>query len=97
VTQSSGHAARTEVTIFVTSSRSRPVTPDRLPLVGRLVDGLYVATGHFQMGIVSAPATSLALYELLLHGRSSLPIDAFSPDRFSQPSGIQRNDGFRED
>jgi glycine/D-amino acid oxidase-like deaminating enzyme len=46
-------------------------------------DGLYVATGHFKMGILSAPATAEALVGLMVAGRSPLPIDEFSPLRFA--------------
>jgi glycine oxidase len=62
----------------------RPVARDQLPCVGGgQYEGLYVATGHFKMGILSAPATAEALVGLLVAGRSPLPIDAFSPLRFA--------------
>jgi glycine oxidase len=62
----------------------RPVVVDQLPCVGAgSADGLYVATGHFKMGILSAPATAEALVGLMVAGRSPLPIDAFSPLRFA--------------
>ena len=65
----------------------RPVVGDQLPCVGGgLYDGLYVATGHFKMGILSAPATAEALVGLMVAGRSPLPIDAFSPLRFANQS-----------
>ncbi len=61
----------------------RPRAEDEVPLVGEsVVAGLYYATGHYSMGITSAPATAEALTGLLLRGRSPLPIDAFSPRRF---------------
>jgi glycine/D-amino acid oxidase-like deaminating enzyme len=42
-----------------------------------------VATGHFKMGIVSAPAAAEAISSLIVNGRSSLPIAAFAPARFA--------------
>jgi glycine oxidase len=62
----------------------RPVVPaDRLPLIGPDARaGLYHATGHFTMGILSAPATAEAVAGLILDGQSPLPVAAFAPTRF---------------
>src|SRR5207245_10952784 len=48
----------------------RPVTDDGLPLIGRIpgVAGAYVATGHGPWGMLNAPATGLALRELIADG-----------------------------
>jgi glycine oxidase len=71
-------------TLLETWTGLRPVTPDRLPIVGAgPLDGLFVATGHFTMGILSAPATAEAIAGLILSGRSPLPVEAFSPHRFA--------------
>jgi glycine/D-amino acid oxidase-like deaminating enzyme len=62
----------------------RPVTDDNLPLIGRVpeVAGAYVATGHGPWGILNAPATGLALAELILDGAaSSLDLRPFDPAR----------------
>jgi glycine/D-amino acid oxidase-like deaminating enzyme len=62
----------------------RPVTDDGLPLIGR-VPGLasaYVATGHGPWGMLNAPATGLALAELITRGASAaVDLDAFDPAR----------------
>jgi glycine oxidase len=61
----------------------RPRAADEQAVVGAgEPDGLYWATGHYGMGILSAPATAEALAGLLLHGESPLPIGAFAPNRF---------------
>jgi glycine oxidase len=60
----------------------RPLTPDFLPVVGKVTDGLFVASGHYMTGIMSAPATIDAVAGLVTQGKSPLPIDAFSPHRF---------------
>jgi glycine oxidase len=62
----------------------RPVvTADHLPVVGAAASpGLFYATGHYTMGILSAPATAEALTGLIVDGESPLPIEAFSPSRF---------------
>ena len=51
----------------------RPVTDDGLPLIGRVpgLAGAYVATGHGPWGMLNAPATGLALAELIVDGRAS--------------------------
>jgi glycine oxidase len=61
----------------------RPRSADELPIVGAgEPDGLYWATGHYGMGILSAPATAEAMAGLILQGSSPLPIDEFTPKRF---------------
>jgi len=54
-------------------------TPDRDPLVGRIRDGLYVATGFQGHGFMRAPAIGERLAEEILDGGR---IDAFDPTRF---------------
>ena len=61
----------------------RPVTDDGLPLIGRVpgVAQAYVATGHGPWGMLNAPATGLALAELITAGVSSLDLRPFDPAR----------------
>jgi glycine/D-amino acid oxidase-like deaminating enzyme len=62
----------------------RPVTDDGLPLIGRVpgVDQAFVATGHGPWGILNAPATGLALAELIAEGTaSSVDLRPFDPAR----------------
>ncbi|THE66151.1 FAD-binding oxidoreductase [Salinadaptatus halalkaliphilus] len=54
-------------------------TPDRNPLVGRLEDGLYVATGFQGHGFMRAPAIGQRVATDVLGGDG---IDAFDPTRF---------------
>ena len=50
----------------------RPVYVDGLPLLGRVpgIGGAYIATGHSCWGILNAPASGLALTELIVDGRA---------------------------
>jgi glycine/D-amino acid oxidase-like deaminating enzyme len=60
----------------------RPVTDDGLPLIGRVpgAAGAYVATGHGPWGMLNAPATGLALAELIADGAAKLvDLRAFDP------------------
>ncbi|MGH7306894.1 MAG: NAD(P)/FAD-dependent oxidoreductase [Candidatus Rokuibacteriota bacterium] len=62
----------------------RPVTDDGLPLIGGVpgLPGAFVATGHGPWGILNAPATGLALAELVADGAAALvDLRAFDPAR----------------
>ena len=62
----------------------RPVTDDGLPLIGRVpgLRGAFVATGHGPWGMLNAPATGLALAELIADGATSLvDVRPFDPER----------------
>ena len=60
----------------------RPVTQDGLPLIGKVGEGAYVATGHSVWGILNAPATGEALSELIVDGVArSTDLMPFDPGR----------------
>ena len=62
----------------------RPVTDDGLPLIGRVpgLRGAFVATGHGPWGMLNAPATGLALAELIADGTPALvDLRPFDPAR----------------
>lgn len=62
----------------------RPVVDDGLPLIGPIsgARGAYVATGHGPWGMLNAPATGLALSELIADGAArSVDLRPFYPDR----------------
>ena len=62
----------------------RPITPDRLPLLGRApeLENAYVATGAGRSGILLGPAMGKAAADLITTGESAIPIDPFDPRRF---------------
>ena len=62
----------------------RPYTPDGLPLLGETASlkGFYLAAGHEGDGIALSPITGKLIAELVATGRTSYPIDLFSPNRF---------------
>lgn len=63
----------------------RPDTPDHLPILGGTpFEGYFVATGHFRNGILLAPITGKLLGELITCGTTSMPLEPFSPLRFSR-------------
>lgn len=64
----------------------RPYSADSFPIIGAFPDvpGLIVATGHSRKGILLGPISGKLVAELILDGKTSLPIDPFSPLRFAR-------------
>lgn len=62
----------------------RPMTPDGLPILGRLgeLENAYVSTGHAMLGLTLAPASAAAISGLVLRGETSPSLERFSADRF---------------
>jgi glycine oxidase len=70
----------------------RPDTPDHLPVIGATeISGLIFATGHYRNGILLAPITARSIRELIVGGKTSLDISAFSPLRFSGTAEADRS------
>lgn len=62
----------------------RPMTPDGLPVIGRLrpYDNVYLATGHAMLGVTLAARTSSELAGMILGGGTPDVLVPFSPRRF---------------
>ena len=76
--------ALAEAQILKRQACYRPVTDDGLPLIGRVpgVAGAYVGTGHGPWVMLNAPATGLALAELITQGvASTVDLRPFDPAR----------------
>jgi glycine oxidase len=61
---------------------SRPGTPDNGPILGRLADGLVLATGHYRNGILLSALTADAVVALVAGEPPAAVWAPFSPDRF---------------
>lgn len=63
----------------------RPFCEDLKPVIGAVPrhPGIYVAAGHFKKGIMLAPVTGKAMAELIVRGKTDLPIGPLSPARFA--------------
>jgi len=59
----------------------RPATPDKLPLVGRWEQGLWIAAGHEGLGVTTAPGTARLLSDLVLGRRPAIDAAPFDPRR----------------
>jgi glycine oxidase len=57
----------------------RPATATHLPVIGRLEDGTYVATGHYRHGVMLAASTGEFLADLIVEGKESELIKPFRP------------------
>jgi len=60
----------------------RPMTPDECPLVGRVADGLTVATGHGSEGVILGAGTAQLVAWQLLGGEPPFDPEPFAPGRF---------------
>jgi D-amino-acid dehydrogenase len=66
------------------SAGLRPMTPDGLPVIGRLrpFASVYVASGHAMLGLTLAPRTGSLLADMILDGADPEILAPFSPRRF---------------
>ena len=65
----------------------RPMTPDERPLVGQVVDGLTVATGHGSEGVILGAGTAQLVASQLLGGPPPFDPEPFDPLRFRTATG----------
>jgi D-amino-acid dehydrogenase len=62
----------------------RPCSPDGMPYIGRMkkFTNLVIAGGHGMMGLSLGPATGKLVSELISEIPVSMPVEAFSPERY---------------
>lgn len=61
----------------------RPMTPDGRPVVGKVMDGLYVATGHGGQGVILGGGTGALVASLVLGERRPFDPAPYAPGRFA--------------
>jgi D-amino-acid dehydrogenase len=66
------------------SAGLRPMTPDGLPVIGRLrpFTSVFVASGHAMLGLTLAPRTGALLAGMIVDGTDPEVLAPFSPRRF---------------
>lgn len=74
-----------EYELYEASAGLRPMTPDNLPVIGRLSDRVVAATGHGRNGVLLAPITADAVLAEL-DGAGLPEANAASPRRFTEAS-----------
>jgi glycine/D-amino acid oxidase-like deaminating enzyme len=62
----------------------RPITPDERPLVGRVRDGLVIATGHGSEGVILGAGTAQLVRSIVLHDPPPFDPVPFDPYRFAK-------------
>ncbi|HEU0120475.1 MAG TPA: FAD-dependent oxidoreductase [Bryobacteraceae bacterium] len=60
----------------------RAATPDKLPLIGRLRDHLYIATGHEGLGVTTSLGTAKLITAEILGRRPPIAPEPYRPERF---------------
>lgn len=60
----------------------RAATPDKLPLIGRLRDHIYLATGHEGLGVTTSLGTAKLLTAAILGKNPPIPPEPYLPERF---------------
>ena len=75
-----------DMTLETAYAGLRPATPDHRPIIGAApgVAGLLYATGHYRSGILLAPITAAAIADLVVDGRTAVPLAGMSPARFAR-------------
>jgi glycine oxidase len=63
-------------------ARGRPGTPDNLPLIGPVADGVVVAAGHYRAGFLLAPMTAEAVVDHIEGRPAPDAVAVCAPDRF---------------
>ncbi len=70
----------------------RPVTPDSQPIIGRAPghQRVFLATGAEKKGILISPAMGKAVADLVLRGKTDLPVGGFGAERFAEAKPIDQ-------
>jgi sarcosine oxidase subunit beta len=66
----------------------RPMSLDELPIIGPVpgCSRLIIASGHGRSGMCYSASTGKAVSELIIDGKTELPIGIFAVDRFTDPN-----------
>ncbi len=78
-----------DATLVTHTACLRPVTPDWLPILGRVSGyrNAWLATGAGKKGILLAPAIGKSIADLIASDGTGLPIENFAPERFAAWGG----------
>ncbi len=81
-----------EARLVLHTACMRPVTPDWLPIVGRVPgwQNAYLATGAGKKGVLLSPGIGKSIADLMTHGETALSIEAFEAERFAPIASLSR-------
>ena len=74
----------------------RPMTPDERPLIGRVREGLVVATGHGSEGVINGAGTGELVAAIVSGEPPPFDASAFDPFRFDRDASARESAGFAE-
>ncbi|HSJ51023.1 MAG TPA: FAD-binding oxidoreductase [Actinomycetota bacterium] len=74
--------ALADAAVLSTWSGVRPLSPDERPLIGRVLDGLVLASGHGSEGVILAGGTARLVRAIILGGEPPFDLEPFDPFRF---------------
>lgn len=82
--------AITDASLVLHTACLRPVTPDWLPILGRVPNyrNAWLATGAGKKGILLAPGIGKSVADLIVSNETELPIGNFAPERFAAPVAV---------
>jgi D-amino-acid dehydrogenase len=80
-----------DATVVQTRVGFRPVTPDGLPLLGTLTDGLVIAAGNGPEGLTAGPWTGRMAAALALGEEPTADLTAFDPARGHCADGLSQH------
>ena len=77
--------AITDATVELHTACLRPVTPDWLPIIGRVqgYENAWLATGAGKKGILLAPGFGKSVADLITKSETELSVRGYVPDRFA--------------
>ena len=82
--------AITDAALVMHTACLRPVTPDWLPILGRVpgYENAWLATGAGKKVILLAPGIGKSVADLITSNETGLPIGNFAPGRFAAPAAV---------
>ena len=77
--------AITDATVEMQTACLRPVTPDWLPIIGRVqgYENAWLATGAGKKGILLAPGFGKSVADLIAKSETDLSVQSYAPQRFA--------------
>ena len=75
----------TDATVEMHTACLRPVTPDWLPIIGRVqgYENTWLATGAGKKGILLAPGFGKSVADLITKSETALSVESYAPQRFA--------------
>lgn len=70
--------------VLMKSSGVRPYTPNEIPVMDEVQNGLFVVSGHYRNGILLSPITGQLMSGWIMHGKRPSILDEFTIERMKK-------------